>query len=86
MAIMDVVLRVLSVMVSSSMAYSVMVLGEDLNRRLETLLKAFFLHDRKSVDKLFAESRPLGTFYSRIEMAGALGLISDDERRDLNLL
>jgi DNA-binding MltR family transcriptional regulator len=63
-----------------------LVQGEDLNRRLEILLKTFLIHDRKMVDRLFKEFGPLGSLRSRIEMAAALGLISDVERYDLNLI
>lgn len=81
----DAVLLILSAMKSSLMGYWVLVAEEELNRRLETLLKAF-LHDHKSVGEIFRDRGLLGTFYSRIEMAAALGLISSDERDDLNLI
>src|SRR5215813_10245411 len=67
---------------SSVLGHYALAVGEELNRRLEILLKAFLLHDRK----LFDEPGPLCTFFSRIEMAAALGLITSDEHEDLNLI
>jgi hypothetical protein len=83
---MKMVLRVICNYLSRYLAFSVTFIGEEVNQRLETLLKTFLLDEHKNLDEVFAESGPLGTFYSRIEMAAALGLISSDERHDLNLI
>jgi DNA-binding MltR family transcriptional regulator len=77
---------VLSVVMSGLTTYTAVVAGEDLNQRLELLLKCFLLDEHRREHKLFGDSQPLGNFYARIEMAAALGLISRDERDDLNLI
>ena len=70
----------------SSIALSAIATGEELNRRLEILIKAFLLDDHTRLREMFSERGSLGTFYSRIEMAAALGIISNTERHDLNLI
>lgn len=36
--------------------------------------------------RLFEDGGPLGTFFARVELAFALGMLSDDERTDLHLV
>ncbi len=57
-----------------------------IDERLATLLKAYFVNDLKLMKELFAHSGPLGTFSSRIDVAYAVGLISSDLHREINLL
>jgi hypothetical protein len=86
-ALKDAILHFVSFVASSFFAHYAITLGEELNRRLEILLRAFLVQDGKILDRLFfGELGPLGSFHARIEMAAALGLISSDERHDLNLI
>jgi DNA-binding MltR family transcriptional regulator len=80
------VIRLVEHFMHHAMAYYAIVAGEELNQRLETLLKAFLVDDHTRLREMFGEGGSLGTFSSRIEMAAALGLISNTERHDLNLI
>jgi DNA-binding MltR family transcriptional regulator len=55
-----------------------------LDERLGEFMKGYFVDDSKVADDLLEQSRPLGTFSSRIDMAYALGLISEEEHRGLH--
>jgi hypothetical protein len=52
---------------------------------LEGLLSAH-LNDEVKREEMFGPNGPLGEFSSRIKMAASLGLISKDERRELELV
>ena len=53
---------------------------------LERIIRAFLI-EGKSTDRLFdGANAPLGTFSARISMTHALGLISDDERSDCDIV
>ena len=54
--------------------------------QLERLLRRTFVDDETAIEELFRPLGPLGSFSGRIEMCYALGLLSDETRRDLNLI
>ena len=55
-----------------------------LDSELELLLRAFVVKNKKVEDEMFGQSKPIGAFSSRIDLAYLLGLISADTRRDLH--
>jgi DNA-binding MltR family transcriptional regulator len=57
-----------------------------LDAELEKLLRLAVVDDPKVADNLFDQSRPLGTFSSRIDLAYLLGLIGISIHRDLHLI
>jgi hypothetical protein len=57
-----------------------------LDNELETLLRAAWVADDKCLDETLGQSKPLGTFASRIDVAYLAGLIGDRARRDLHLI
>jgi DNA-binding MltR family transcriptional regulator len=57
-----------------------------LDSQLEDLLISHFVDDPAAVEELLGQSKPLGSFSSRIDMAYALGLIGLKARRDLHLI
>ena len=57
-----------------------------LDSELELLLRAFVVKNKKVEDEMFGQSKPIGAFSSRIDLAYLLGLISADTRRDLHLI
>jgi len=57
-----------------------------LERELENLLKAFLVDDIALADELLSGFGPLATFNARIETGFAIGLISEQERRNLQLI
>lgn len=57
-----------------------------LDQELANLLRAFLIDDRKLADALTTGFGPLATFHARIETACALGLISERERHNLNMI
>ncbi|MFQ5804440.1 MAG: MltR family transcriptional regulator [Candidatus Methylomirabilales bacterium] len=57
-----------------------------LDRELANLLKAFFISETTLANELLKGFGPLATFDARIEAAFALGLISELERRRLELI
>lgn len=61
-------------------------LAAGVDQDLEILLRKFFVDEPNVVDKLMKGLAPLATFAARIESAYALGLISESERRNLNLI
>jgi hypothetical protein len=54
-----------------------------LDDRLVDLLKSHFVDDDNRADELLGQSKPLGTFFSRIDLAYLPGLVSPDEHRAL---
>jgi len=56
-----------------------------LEKQLEDCLKLFLVDDR-SIEELFNGYGPLSSFSAKISIAFALGLISDDMKRDLTLM
>lgn len=57
-----------------------------LDRALSDLLYVFLVAGKKIEEDLFKGNTPLSSFSSRIKMAFYLGLISNDVRRDLDLI
>jgi DNA-binding MltR family transcriptional regulator len=57
-----------------------------LEEELASLLKGYFVNNKKYVDEIFSPSGPLDSFSSRINMSYCLGLISNVARKDLNLI
>jgi DNA-binding MltR family transcriptional regulator len=57
-----------------------------LDSQLEDLLTLHFVDDPAVVEELLGQSKPLGSFSSRIDMAYVLGLIGPKARRDLHLI
>jgi DNA-binding MltR family transcriptional regulator len=57
-----------------------------LDGELEQLFRAALVADAKSVDDMLDQSKPLGTFSSRIDMAFLLGLIGRQAKRDLHII
>ena len=57
-----------------------------LDSELELLLRSFVVDNEKAQDEIFSQSKPIGTFSSRIDLAFLLGLISADTRKDLHLI
>jgi DNA-binding MltR family transcriptional regulator len=53
---------------------------------LEKLLREFFIDNEKACDALLGDPGPVSTFGARIDLAFALGLISINEHRMLNLI
>ncbi len=58
----------------------------DLDEDLGDLLRTFFIDHTEFVDNLLSEHGVLGAFASRIKIAFALGLISEGEYKNLNLI
>jgi hypothetical protein len=57
-----------------------------LDERLGDLLKSFFVHNDKVINKMFDFNGPFGTFSSRIDSAYALGLLPENVRKDIHLV
>jgi DNA-binding MltR family transcriptional regulator len=57
-----------------------------LDSQLEELLDSSFVQDDNAVKEMLGQSKPLGTFSSRIDMSYLLGQISEHVRRDLHLI
>jgi DNA-binding MltR family transcriptional regulator len=58
-----------------------------LDHLLASLIEKFLVDDKKATKELLCNSMsPLGTFASRIAIAYSLGLISSNERNDLNII
>jgi len=69
----------------SQRAIAVMA-AADLDQELDTLLRAFFIDNTKLADELLSGIGPLTTLHARIDVAFALGLISDREKYNLDLI
>ena len=63
-----------------------LVAASMLDATLDSLLRCFFLDEKKVVDSLLGQGRPLATFSSRIDACRAIGLISHDLHSDLNIV
>lgn len=57
-----------------------------LDTELEKLLRSLLVEDERIADELLSQSKPIGTFSSRIDLSFMLGLISPLSRRDLHLV
>lgn len=57
-----------------------------LDSELEKLLNEFFVKNESIKKEMLGNSRPLGTFSSRIDISYLLGLIGPKARRDLHLI
>jgi len=58
-----------------------------LDHLLSSLIEKFLVDDQKATKELLCNSMsPLGTFAARIAIACSMGLISYDERDDLNII
>ena len=57
-----------------------------LDGELERLLRAAWVADSNVLNEMLGQSKPLGTFSSRIDIAFLVGLIGQQARRDLHLI
>ena len=57
-----------------------------LDSEIEKLLSKYFVNNENVKKEVLGQSRPLGTFSSRIDMAYLLGLIGAKAHRDLHLI
>jgi DNA-binding MltR family transcriptional regulator len=60
--------------------------GSLLDEMLAILLQGFFIKDEGFHDVLFGVDRPLGTFSSKVNLTYALGLISSDEKKEIDII
>jgi len=60
--------------------------GTILEEKLKNILTEYFIECRQSKELLDGNNAPIGTFSSRLNMAYALGLISDYEYIDCNII
>jgi DNA-binding MltR family transcriptional regulator len=59
--------------------------GEILSQRVESLLRAFLIVEKKPVEELLALNG-MNSFYAKIHLAFCLGLLTPLERQDLNIV
>jgi DNA-binding MltR family transcriptional regulator len=71
---------------SQSDRAAVIVGATMLDELLRDVISVFLIEDTKKADNLFGNNMPLGTFSSRIEMAYCLGLIGEQEYRNLKTI
>jgi DNA-binding MltR family transcriptional regulator len=57
-----------------------------LDEQLYTVLSSFLIKNKKAVGHLLKPEGPLSTFGARIEAAYCLGLLTENGRKDLNLI
>ncbi len=57
-----------------------------LDGHLGHLLRSYFIDDRQAAENLLGVERPLGSFGARIRLCYALGLVSEDEYHDLQVI
>jgi DNA-binding MltR family transcriptional regulator len=57
-----------------------------LDEQIKEYIRQFLIDDEKFVNDLFAPDRPLGAFGARIQIAYALGLLTNDEYHDLKVV
>ena len=57
-----------------------------LDSALETLLRNYFVDRPTRVKSLLRQDGPLGSFKARMDLAYCLGLLTDEEHHDLNIL
>jgi DNA-binding MltR family transcriptional regulator len=60
--------------------------GAFLDEILALLLQGFLVEGSPATNGLFDADRPLGTYSAKIQLAHALGLITDDEYNDLDTI
>lgn len=65
---------------------AVLVCASVLDETLKELLMTFFPDTPSSKSLLSGGNAPIGTFSSRIDLCHALGLIQDDEHKELTLI
>lgn len=65
---------------------SALVAAAMLDERLEEILTAFLVESKTSTELLSGYNAPLGTFSSRANAAFALGLIQDNEFKEITLI
>jgi DNA-binding MltR family transcriptional regulator len=63
-----------------------LVAASMLDERLEQILSAFFIESAGAKELVSGFNAPLGTFSSRASAAAALGLIQDNEFREISLV
>jgi DNA-binding MltR family transcriptional regulator len=64
----------------------VLVAASMLDATIESLLRSFFLDEKKVVNGLLGQGRPLATFSSRVDTCRAVGVISQDMYSDLHIV
>lgn len=57
-----------------------------LDEKLKTVIYDFFIVCKQTKDILDGYNAPIGTFRSRLNLAYSLGLISDSEYQDCNII
>ena len=57
-----------------------------LDEILGRMIRLFMVENSKDVDQLFSGMNPLGPFSARIRIAYALGLVTEDEFHDLEII
>lgn len=62
------------------------IAGSMLDDKLKTVLSDFFIETRQTKELLEGASSPLSTFNTRLNLAYCLGLISDIEYEDCNII
>ncbi len=65
---------------------AVLVAASVLDERLSEILKAFFVDVPTSEELLQGYNAPLGTFASRVSTAYSLGLIQENEYKEINII
>jgi len=65
---------------------AVLVAGTLLEEKLRVIIESFLINTKESSDILSGFNAPLGTFSARLKMAYSLGLITNDEYFDCNLI
>src|SRR5829696_108003 len=63
-----------------------LVLTAWLDDALEQFLRTRVVQEKKLIENLFDQDRPLGTFSARINVAYAFGLVSEGVYRDLHAI
>lgn len=63
-----------------------LVAASMLDERLEQVLRAFFIESSAAKELVSGFNAPLGTFSSRASAAAALGLIQDNEFKEITLI
>ncbi|MGC2222312.1 MAG: hypothetical protein WA624_08070, partial [Methylocella sp.] len=57
-----------------------------LDAQLEELFRKTWVDDPKALDEILGQTKPLGTFSARIDVAFLCGLINEKTKRDLHLI
>lgn len=53
---------------------------------IQDVIRSRFIDNKKSVDELIVGDAPLATFSARIKLLYCMGIITDDEKKDLNII